>query len=125
MIFPSVRLSDLSRERVLRQAAFERSREALVEAVKERARPANLVRQHPRVLAGAAMSALSMLGLKRFSGRNGHGDGNGRHEASGVAGWILRFAALGGGVAFKSMRPFAMIAIKYGIESAIRALRKR
>jgi hypothetical protein len=123
MIFPPVRISQLSRERAEREAEFQRSRAALLSTVKDAARPGNLVRRHPGLLAGAAMSAISMLGLRKMGHRNGVL--NGRTGDGTPANWLLKILAFGGGIAFKSLRPFAFTAVRYVVRSAFRTLRGR
>ena len=126
MMFPDARISQLSRERAVRREAFERSRARLAGAVREQMRPFRLVRNHPQLLVGPAMWLVSVLGLRKIAAFNGNGRSRNGHGApTGALGWIARIAGFGGGMAVKTVRPFAATALRFAVKSLVRKLRGR
>jgi hypothetical protein len=125
MIFQDVRISQLSRERALRREAFERSRGQLARSAREQMRPLRIVRDHPQILVGPAMWLLSVLGLKKIASLNGNGRSRNGHGSVGALGWMARLAGMGGGMAVKTVRPFAVTALRFAVKSLIRKFRGR
>lgn len=126
MMFPPVRISQLSHDLEIRRAAFEQSKDGLAREVKQKLSPINLLKEHPQLWMGAAMSLLGAGGLGRIvgflgQGRNGHAAG-GRARKSGLIAGILKF---GGRTAMKTVAPVALNAVRFAIKGAFRAFRNR
>jgi hypothetical protein len=128
MIFPPIRISQLSHDLEVKRAAFQESKIELTQAVKHKISPLNILREHPQLWVGAAMSVLGAGGLGKFvtmfaGGRNGNGgNGNGHKSKSSLLGGLLRF---GGRTAMKTVAPVAMNAVKFALKSAFRSFRAR
>jgi len=127
MIFPDARISQLTRERAVRREAFERSRAQLARSARDEVRPLRLVREHPQLLVGPVMWLLSVLGLKKIASLNGNGRSRNGHSSApaGALGWIAKFAEFGGGMAVKTVRPFAVTALRFAVKSLVRKFRGR
>lgn len=125
MIFPPLRISQLSKDVEERRLAFEESKSGFERALKDKLSPLNIIKDHPQLFIGAAMSLFSagrfgkLLGL--FGGRNGHA-ANGASGKKGLFGTVLRF---GGRTAVKTVMPLAIGALRYAMKSAFRAFRAR
>lgn len=122
MIFPEVRISQLSRDVELKRAAFEESKNGVQRAVRRKLSPLNLLKENPQWIAGAVMSLVGMGGIGKVFhvfGRNGHSS-NGKK--SGLLASLLKF---GGRTAMKTVAPVAFSAVKFAFKSAFRSFRHR
>lgn len=125
MIFPPVRISQLSRDLDEKRMALDHSTEGLKKEVRRKLSPINLLKENPQWLLGAAASVVSAGSLGKFllgflgTGKNGHSKNGGK---SGVIGSILRF---GGRTFFRSLMPMAFSAGRFAIKSAFRSFRNR
>jgi hypothetical protein len=122
MIFPPVRISQLSRDVELKRAAFEDSKAGVQRAVRRKLSPLNLLRENPQWLIGAVMSFVGVGGLGKVFGvftKNGHSS-NGKK--SGLLASLLRF---GGRTAMRTVAPVAFSAVKFAFKSAFRSFRHR
>lgn len=121
-----IRISQLHRDKADREAAFSRSRSALERNVRERLRPMNFIREHPGLIAGAAMSAFSFLGLRKPARLNGYANGARRRgRAAGIAGALLRTFSFGGGIAARTLTPIAGTALRFAFKTILKKFRGR
>ena len=122
MIFPQVRISQLSRDVELKRAAFEDSKAGLRSAVRRKLSPLNLLKENPQWLIGAVMSLAGVGGIGKLFGkftRNGHSS-NGKKSS--LLGGLLRF---GGRTVLRTVAPVAFSAVKFAFKSAFRSFRHR
>jgi len=134
MIFPAIRISQLSRDVEEKRAIFDRSIDGLKTAVRRKLSPLNLLRENPQWLIAPVMSIFSagtlgkfligLVGHKFGHSTNGHAkNGNGSKKSKvGLIGGLLKF---GGRTLFKTVTPVAFGAVRYALKSALRAYRKR
>jgi hypothetical protein len=126
MIFPPVRISQLTRDLDQKRAAFESSREDLGKEVRRKLHPLNILKDHPQLWVGTAMSLVSAGSLGKFLGFFSNGreeDGtNGRKKSGNFLTGLLRFGAR---TAVKGVAPIALNTAKFALKSAFRAFRHR
>ena len=130
MIFPPIRISQLSHDLETKRAAFDRSKAGLTMTIKHKLSPLNILKEHPQLWIGAAMSVLSAGGLGKLAmvfggnGKNGHSK-NGHGSKSGIAGILGGLLKFGGRTAVKTVAPVAINAMKFALKSAFRSFRSR
>lgn len=129
MIFPPIRISQLSRDVEQKRAGFRRSSDVLKVSVRRKLSPLNLLRENPQWLITPVMSLFSagtigkvifsFFGHKNDHSKNGNGS---KRDKSGMLGSLFRF---GGRTLFKTAAPVAFTAIKFAFRSAFRSFRQR
>jgi hypothetical protein len=59
MIFPDIRLSSLKNDAQQKRENFERSQQRLIELVREKTKPLNFFKKHPKIILGAIASVFT------------------------------------------------------------------
>jgi hypothetical protein len=122
MIFPDVRISDLRRDVDSRSLAFDRSKDALTRALRKKFSLINLLKDHPQLWMGTAMSLFSIGKVGKVLGLIGLKNGHINGKKAGILGKIFRF---GGRTAVRTVMPLAFSALKSVVKIALKSIRSR